>query len=44
MPEKDFYLLVFLSVVGGLLLIPISMDRIRRRLKNMRKKAKQKAN
>jgi hypothetical protein len=31
MPEKDFYLLIFLSVVAGFLLIQIVMARIGRR-------------
>jgi hypothetical protein len=44
MPEKDFYLLIFLSVVTGLLFIQIGMNRIRRRRKNMRRKATSQTN
>ena len=36
MPEKDFYLLIILSVVTGFLLIRIVMARIGRRRKNRR--------
>jgi hypothetical protein len=36
MPEKDFYLLIFLSVVTGCLLIQIITGRIARRRKNRR--------
>jgi hypothetical protein len=36
MPEKDFYLLIILSVVTGFLLIQIVMIRIGRRRKNRR--------
>jgi hypothetical protein len=36
MPEKDFYLLIVLSVVSGFLLIQIVMARIGRRRKSRR--------
>ena len=36
MPEKDFYLLLILSVITGFLLIQIVMARIGRRQKNRR--------
>jgi hypothetical protein len=36
MPEKDFYLLMILSVVTGFLLIQIVMTRIGRRRKSRR--------
>jgi hypothetical protein len=36
MPEKDFYLLIILSVVTGFLLIQIVMTRIGRRRKSRR--------
>ena len=36
MPEKDFYLLIILSVITGFLLIQIIMARIRRRRKSRR--------
>ena len=36
MPEKDFYLLIILSVVAGFLLIQIVMARIGRRRKGRR--------
>ena len=36
MPEKDFYLLIALSIVAGLWLIQIVMGRIGRRRKNRR--------
>jgi hypothetical protein len=36
MPEKDFYLLIILSVITGFLLIQIVMPRIGRRRKNRR--------
>jgi hypothetical protein len=36
MPEKDFYLLIFLTVVIGLLLIQIVMAKIGRRRKGRR--------
>jgi hypothetical protein len=36
MPEKDFYLLIILSVITGFLLIRIVMARIRRRRKSRR--------
>jgi hypothetical protein len=44
MPEKDFYLLIFLSAVTGFLLIQIVMERIVRRRKELRGKAKSKPN
>ena len=36
MPEKDFYLLIILSVITGFLLIQIIVARIRRRRKSPR--------
>jgi hypothetical protein len=36
MPEKDFYLLIILSVITGFLLIQIVMTRIGRRRKSRR--------
>ena len=36
MPEKDFYLLIILSVLTGFLLIQIVMTRIGRRRKSRR--------
>jgi hypothetical protein len=36
MPEKDFYLLIILSVVTGFLLVQIVMARIGRRRKSRR--------
>jgi hypothetical protein len=36
MPEKDFYLLIILSVVTGVLLIQIVIARIRQRRKSRR--------
>ena len=36
MPEKDFYLLIVLSVITGFLLIQIVMTRIGRRRKSRR--------
>jgi hypothetical protein len=36
MPEKDFYLLIILSVITGFLLIQIIVARIRRRRKSRR--------
>jgi len=36
MPEKDFYLIIILSVVTGFLLIQIVMTRIGRRRKSRR--------
>jgi hypothetical protein len=36
MPEKDFYLLIILSVITGFLLIQIVMGRIGRRRQNRR--------
>jgi hypothetical protein len=36
MPEKDFYLLIILSIVTGFLLIQIVMARIGRRRKSRR--------
>src|SRR6266850_5792700 len=36
MPEKDFYLLVILSLITGFLLIQLVMTRIGRRRKNRR--------
>jgi hypothetical protein len=36
MPEKDFYLLIILSVITGFLLIQIIVARIRQRRKSRR--------